>query len=412
MTRSSERGGGILSSRSFAASEAGSGPLIDWLLSDARRLDRSGSLLEALCARLSDIGLPIWRVTLHLPQLHPQLYAVGYEWLTDTAQAVELRIPRQMVTSMTYHHSPIGLLHRSGRLVRRRLSGADADIDFPMLEELRDRGGTDYALVPMPLGSGKMAGIGLASQAADGFADADIALVEAIAPALSAVCEIRVAEQTATSLLDTYVGHDAARRILSGQITLGSSRSIEAVIFFCDLRGFTASSETLNREALLSLLNDFFACMVGPVHAAGGEVLKYMGDGMLAIFPLGDGDTAAACATALRAARSAAESLAAVSRQRLEAGRPEARAGIALHVGTVLYGNIGAEDRLDFTVIGRAVNWASRIESLSGGLGEPILTSSVFADFCGEPLRSVGTHRLRGVAEPQEVFAPAEPPPP
>jgi adenylate cyclase len=195
--------------------------------------------------------------------------------------------------------------------------------------------------------------------------------------------------------------------VLSGAITRGSGESIRAVIWFCDLRGFTALADTLPREKVIGLLNDYFETMVEVVSAEGGEALKFMGDGMLAIFELGaTEDPAPRCGAALRAARAARQKIAKRNFGRRDAGEPEIHFGLALHLGEVSYGNIGAPTRLDFTVIGPAVNQAARLEKLGRELGQPVVTSSSFAAAAPEKLESLGLHDLRGVAEPQQVFAP------
>ena len=382
-------------------------PIVDWLLGEARAAESPAMLLDGLTAKLREAGLPLMRATLHLPALHPQLGAIAYEWRAADGRATERRVSRELATSRSFHHSPIALMQRLRTTVRRRLAGDDALIDFPILETIRELGATDYALVPMPLGSGKIAGIGMAADGDAGFRDDQIGLVERLAPALGAVCEILIGRQTAIALLDTYVGHNAGRRILDGQIALGAAQSLHTVVFFCDMRGFTTLSETLPQAAVIALLNEFFACMVGPVRQADGEVLKFMGDGLLAIFPVNAGeDQQEACARAIIAAFEAVTELGRVNEARQKQGAAEIRAGIALHLGTVLYGNIGAGDRLDYTVIGPAVNRAARIENLTKEAGRQILTSQAFADACPVQLVHVGRFAVKGVDEPQEVYAP------
>ena len=227
-------------------------------------------------------------------------------------------------------------------------------------------------------------------------------------PALSTVVESMVNRIRAERLLDIYVGHEAGQRILRGQITIGTGRSIHAVILFCDLRDFTQTSETLPKDELLDLLTGYFACMVRPVEKAGGEVLKFLGDGLLAIFRLEDDeDSDMASARALIAALEAEAAVREANAKRSAEGKAEIHAGIALHVGTVIFGNIGADERLDFTVIGPAVNLAARIEALCRELDSTILTSRDFAELCPVQLVSKGEHALKGVADRQEVFAPA-----
>jgi len=228
---------------------------------------------------------------------------------------------------------------------------------------------------------------------------------------LSAVAfnlEIQALRRTARTLLDTYVGQQSGGRVLEGQITRGSGETIRAVIWLCDLRGFTGLSEMLPREALIDLLNAYFGPMCDAVSAHGGEVLKFIGDAMLAIFPI-EADAAATCANAMIAAERAKVALSAENRRRTEAGLPRIEYGLALHVGDVMYGNIGSDTRLDFTVIGPAVNLTARIESMCRQLSRQILLSSDFVELGGVAANSLGSFSLKGVAANQQIFEPVSP---
>jgi adenylate cyclase len=211
-------------------------------------------------------------------------------------------------------------------------------------------------------------------------------------------------------LLQTYVGRSTGNRVNAGEIRRGDVSRIRAVLLYSDLRGFTQISETLPGEDVIELLNEYFETLSAPFTAAGGEILKFIGDAMLAIMPVdGDGDGAAreTCEIALAAANEAVAALARLNDGCRQAGKPCFSAGLALHVGEALYGNIGTPDRLDFTVIGRAVNLVSRIEHFCATAGHPMVLSADFARMVAAPVRSVGHHNLKGIAEPQEIFAPA-----
>ena len=382
--------------------------LIAWLLNEGRLIRPASALVRAFGHQIAAAGIPVWRLTLNLPQLNPQLASVTHIWFSDLDRVEENRIPRQQLNTLAYIHSPVSMAHRSGETVRRRLVGPDADLDFPVLEELRDQGGTDYLLLSGQLASARRAVFGLTSRAPEGFQDSQLAILEALVPAVTSIIEAIGAEHTTEALLQAYVGQEATRRILKGQITRGTGRTIEAVILFCDLRGFTRLSETLTRAALMDLLEDYFSVLVGRVHRAGGEVLKFMGDGLLAIFRYGgEEDRAAAAARALIAALETVAEFEALNPHRREASRPEIRCGIALHLGQVLFGNIGGEGRLDFTVIGPAVNRAARIEMQCVTTNETILTSASFAAAAPIALRSLGRFALRGLDTEEELFAPA-----
>jgi adenylate cyclase len=243
-----------------------------------------------------------------------------------------------------------------------------------------------------------------------GFTEVEIAGLKEIAHALGIVTELQASRATARSLMDTYLGRRTGERVLAGAIRRGSGETIRAVIWYCDLRGFTALVDRIPLADVAAMLNEYFEIMAGAVMAEGGEVLKFIGDGMLAIFDLCDGEAATrCCAAALRAAGAAAEAIAAANVRRAAAGAPEIHFGLALHLGEVYYGNIGALSRLDFTVIGPAVNQATRLEKLGSELGHSVVTSASFAAAAAEPLTSLGLYQLRGVAQLQEIFAPPAP---
>jgi adenylate cyclase len=238
-----------------------------------------------------------------------------------------------------------------------------------------------------------------------GFTDADIAKLEAINPALAAIVDTRAVRRISGNLLDTYLGPQAGRRILAGQIFRAQGERMRAVIMMTDMRNFTGLSDQLAGDEVIELLDEYFDAVVSPVEERKGEVLKFMGDGVLAIFPAEDDeDFAPSSLRALEAATEGLERLATVNQSRQARGVPELRIGIGLHLGEVIYGNVGATDRLDFTVIGPAVNLASRIEGLTKRLLRPLLTSSAFAEICPRPLVSLGFHPVRGLYNPEEVF--------
>jgi adenylate cyclase len=386
---------------------ARSGPLVDWLLRHSRQLAGPEQFIEDFAVRLRRARVPVWRMNLHLPPLHPLILGRIYQWVDGEAKPIEIMRDRDARGRLAYHHSPVGIVFRSGLSVRRRLAGPDADVDFPLLEELRDRGATDYYLLPFEFSLSRRRGaIGFTTRDQGGFSEDAIGLIDAILPALNTVAEVYAGRMMLHDTLDVYVGREATQRILDGEITLGTGRSIGAAIWYTDLRGFTMLSETLDREVVLGLLNDYFGCMVPAVQAAGGEILKFMGDALLAIFKFERRSREDTCRAVLGAAVRASAAMAARNGERLAQALPGMQAGISLHVGDVVFGNIGAADRLDFTVIGPAVNLASRIEELCRDLDEPILVSQPFAALAGGGLESVGDHGFKGVAVRQELFRP------
>jgi class 3 adenylate cyclase len=257
----------------------------------------------------------------------------------------------------------------------------------------------------MKFGQGEIHGISWASRAPGGFTDQDLTIVQDLVPALSVTIEVLHQRRTTATLLDTYLGREAGRRVLTGSIRRGEATTLAAALWYCDMRGFTQLSDRLERDQIVELLDDYFGCMAVPVEAMGGEILKFVGDAMLAIFPMRDDlDRDRACRDALTAAERALLDRDELNKVRGRASKPELKVGLGLHHGPVMYGNIGAATRLDFTVIGPAVNLVTRIESLCPALDRPLLTSRPFASPCGSRLKTLGLHALKGIEVPQEIF--------
>jgi adenylate cyclase len=288
--------------------------------------------------------------------------------------------------------------------VRRRLADADCPIDFPMLRELQDEGVSDYLASPLLFTDGDIHLATWTTRQPSGFTDAQIEGIESIIAPFARVAEIRALRRTAANLLDTYVGNNAGEHILAGAIRRGHAEAIYAAIWLSDMRGFTLLADRVPPQNLLELLNEYFDCQVPAILEHGGEVLKFMGDGLLAIFPIGsDSDPAEVCARALAAAYEARGNVAALNQPM----RPQigvVRFGLALHIGKVLYGNIGASNRLDFTCIGPAVNLAARLEKLAGKLGRVIVATQEFARHCGTNFKPLGKFSLAGFGSEQTVF--------
>jgi adenylate cyclase len=385
----------------------GATEVVQWMLSDGRRNTRAREFGAEMCRRIFAAGIPIWRGFCFVATLHPEILAAAYTWNREEADAMRVVAGHDLGNSPEFIESPIAEVRRTRQTLRRRLCDPDCPLDFSRLQELKVEGGTDYVAIPMVRSDGEVNAITFLTDRSGGFRDAEIAGLEYIAQALGVITELQSSRRIARSLLDTYIGRRTGERVLSGSIRRGSGETIRAVIWDNDLRGFTALADSLPSDALNDLLNQYFEIMAGAVMTEGGEVLKFVGDGMLAIFEVRDGtDIAHACDCALRAARDAAAATAKCNTERSAAGKPAIRFGIALHLGEVYYGNIGAPGRLDFTVIGPAVNEASRLEKLSAELGRRIVTSARFAAAAPQHLESLGFHRLRGVLEPQELFSP------
>jgi adenylate cyclase len=382
------------------------GPVLDWLIGEARQLPDGPTLLRQLCTRLLDLGLPLARASFHMRTLHPQLFGIGFYWHRGADEIRVFRAQHGIERTDVFLKSPMRVLFEGAGAVRQRLDLPDVEFAFPLFDELRADGLTDYVALPITFSDGKIHGTTWSSDRPGGFETEHLTLIEDLLPVFSLLLEIHLNRRIAITLLDTYVGHRAGERILKGQITRGSGETIAAAIWYCDLRGFTELSERIGRDALIACLNDYFDSMAGAVEQHGGEILKFIGDAVLAIFPL---EEEQACRRALQAALDARAAMAERNTRRRERGEETLGFGIALHTGEVMFGNIGSTNRLDFTVIGPAVNLTSRIERLCRMLGRDILVSEDFALACqARELRPLGHHQLPGVERPVEVFAPAD----
>jgi adenylate cyclase len=379
-------------------------PIIRWLMSDARKLADPNEFLEAFAERLRGAGIDVARITTGVPILHPQIFSFSGLW--ELGKGTTERLYRADAgVSQAIHNSPIGIAYQGGGPVRCDPTAPPAVGEYAILGDLRRDGYTDYIVYAVPFADGSFKALSLATRRSSGFAADELALFEAMIPALAFNLEVQALRRTARTLLDTYVGQQSGGRVLEGQIQRGSGETISAVIWLCDLRGFTSLSEKLPRDTLIDMLNGYFGPMCDAVLSHGGEVLKFIGDAMLAIFPIGE-DGASVCARALAAAQRAQAVLAEDNRRRQDAGLPRIDYGLALHVGDVMYGNIGSDTRLDFTVIGPAVNLTARIESMCRQLGRQLLLSADFVEAGKISAQSLGAFSLKGVGADQEIFAP------
>ena len=380
----------------------------EWLIGGARSSLEAGGVLAELCQRLVACGVPLWRVAVLVRTLHPDL--VGRRFMWQVGREIEMfAAPYKVVETPEYRNSPFAWVLRTGAPIRRRLADQDCALDFPILADLRAEGITDYLVTPLVFTDDSVHVATWSTRQPGGFTDAQLAGLEAVITPLARVAEVRALQRTATTLLQTYVGHKAGERILHGQIRRGHTEAIHAAIWLSDMRGFTASADRLPLEMLIDLLNRYFDCQVPAILEAGGEVLKFMGDGLLAIFPIDGGDARPVCERAFAAALDARGRIAALAAPAGLAGIDGIRFGLALHVGQVLYGNIGGGNRLDFTCIGPAVNLAARMEKVAGKLGRTIVASGDFAVHCPDALEPIGDFEVAGFSAPQTVFGLREP---
>jgi adenylate cyclase len=376
--------------------------VVDWLTDGARSESLSEDVLAELCRRMAESGIPLWRVAVFVNTLHPDVIGRAFIWQTDTGVKVS-EAQYDILETDEYRSSPVVAVYATREPIRRQLAGGARPDDFPMLHELRAAGATDYVAFPLRFTDGTVHVATWATREPGGFTPQQFTDLESVIAPLTRVAEIRALRRTATNLLNTYVGRQAGERILAGKIRRGFVEDIRAAIWLSDMRGFTSLSERLPPQQLVDVLNRYFDCQVPPIQEHGGEVLKFMGDGLLAIFPL-PGDVDAACNVCRRALACAREAQTLVGALEAPAGFEAIRFGLALHVGQVLYGNIGGGNRLDFTCIGPAVNLAARLEKTAPRLGQTIVASAEFAAHVPDEFQRLGECAVAGFAAPQAVF--------
>ena len=388
-------------------------PFIEWLLTEGWNITSTRGLVGGLCRRLVDEGMPLWRMFCLIRTLHPQVFGTSYTWRRDSGVVEEFSAPHGVLDTALHLDSPCAAIFDGAAAIRRRLDIPDARLDFPILKDLHAEGATDYVAVPVPFSDGQINLVTLSADRPGGFSTEELGQIYEMLPVLARLLEVQATRRTAVTLLDTYLGSHTGEQVLKGLIKRGDGEDIHAVIWFCDLRDSTRLADSMSRQAFLGILNDFFDCMAGAVLDHGGEVLRFICDAALAIFPTDEVSTAAqraccsteeACQSALAAALDAQARMAALNRTRAQKGEPSLGFGLALHMGEVTYGNIGVPERLEFTVIGAAANEAARLQDMCKTLGESILISAEVARCFSGELVSLGRHTLRGVGTAREIF--------
>jgi adenylate cyclase len=381
----------------------------DWLMTQALGDTSMERLIEGCCRRLWAAGVPLQRVLIGYRTLHPLFTAVSHVWRRDGPLIAERHDQRQPEAAASFERGPHHWMLRSAvSYLRRRLTGPDALLDFPILTELRDHGATDYLGFIGPFVDEGVDGI-LGSWATDheaGFSEEDIRILLRIQRRLAVACKVTIKDQIAHNVLGTYLGSEASEEVLSGKIQRGDGRTMRTVLWYSDLRNSTQLSESLPVDAFFTLLNRYFECSAGAVLAEDGRVVQFIGDAVLGIFPIADPTReTSAREAAIAAARRAARDLARFNAERAGQGLDSLALGLGLHVGDVKYGNIGVPERLQFDVIGPAVNEVVRLEGLAKTLGRQTLASGAFARGLPLPWHSLGRYELRGLGTPREVFA-------
>ena len=384
--------------------------IIDWLASPAHHVPALSREFDEFAWRMLAAGFPLLRATLQLRTVHPQYLGANFVWWRTTGQTVLTLITHEVQDLFGHEDNPVRRVLVGGETLRRRGDVADDELDFPILHDLKAEGATDYFALPVRSSFGTNYMVTYVTDRTGGFTAQEISDLTRVSQRLSLLADLRNQRRIAGNILTAYLGPKAGPRVLAGEIRRGTGEEITAVLWSSDLRGFTERSDRLAGIRVIAMLNALFDAQAKAIAGHGGEILKFIGDGLLAIFPIEHADMAATAARcALEAATQAIEAARGLTSDPSLVGEPPLEIVVALHVGTAIYGNIGAADRLDFTVIGPAVNLVSRIEAVAKALNLPIVVSDDFARAYGGPLRPLGRHQFRGLATPHDLFAPTLP---
>lgn len=377
--------------------------LTEWLIDGARSAPSPPAMMAETCERLVAAGLPLSRVGVFVRTLHPDIVGRNFVW-KQGGEVVVGSADYEMLDSEEFRASPLAIVFAEGREIRARLDGPDGN-RFPIFADLREEGTTDYIALPLLNVDGSVHASSWTTKQPGGFTDVQLKALRELIPPLSRLIEVTRLRFMSTILLDTYVGNRAGERIMHGQIRRGHTETMDAAIWLSDLRGFTALSDRLPSETVVDILNRYFDCQVSAIAAHGGEVLKFMGDGLLAVFPIDEyvGDTRKVCAQVLDAARASRTNVDALQYP-IGDTVERFRFGVALHVGKILYGNIGGGNRLDFTCIGPAVNLAARLEKMAGRLRRTVVASRAFAEASAGHWDDLGEFPIAGFSKAERVY--------
>lgn len=379
------------------------GPTVDWIMRGASSCTSPEELTSAIGRKFNEDGIAVSRISVMIWSLHPMIAARSYVWTRKDDAVVKFAPSHGILQEARFQNSPIRHVTNGLGGVRQNLLSQNKEFNFPVMDELRDEGATDYVAMPLSFSNGQINVLTLASDHPDGFTTANLGLVFECVSMISRLYEVFALRENASTLLETYLGKRTGARVLGGQIRRGDGDQIDAAILFCDLRGSSRLEEELGREAYLDLLNSFFETTTSIVNAHEGEVLKFIGDAVLAIFPVGS-ERERAC---LQALESAFEIQAELANTMISDTEVPIEGIIGLAFGNVTYGNVGSKERLDFTVIGAAANIAARLSDLGKRLGHGIVASEHFSDCGFGDLESLGAFDLHNVSAPVEAYAPS-----
>ena len=383
--------------------------IIDWLAGPAQHIPSLVGEFDEYAWRMLAAGFPLLRTTLQLRTLHPQYLGATFVWWRTTGQTVQTFITHEVRDLFGDEDNPVRRVLVAGETVRRRVDVVDDELDFPILHDLKAEGATDYFALPVKSSFGTNHMVTYVTDRLGGFTAQEISDLTRVSQRLSLLADLRLQRRIATNILTAYLGPKTGPKVLAGQIRRGTGEEITAVLWSSDLRGYTERSDRLDGTQVIAMLNALFDAQAEAIAGHGGEILKFIGDGLLAIFPIENASMAAAAARdALASAMQAVEAARGLTSDPSIVGEP-LEIVVALHIGKAIYGNVGSAERLDFTVIGPAVNLVSRIEAVAKTLNVPIIVSDDFARAYGKPLHPLGLHKLRGLATPHNLFAPILP---
>jgi adenylate cyclase len=391
----------------ISSSDNETNPFVPWLLHEAWRSTSISEALNNLAIMLEANGITLWRLQLLIRTLNPQLYGKFFTWQQEKDGIEESQATHKGMQSNAYLDSPYAKILNGEGGIRRKLEGDNPRLDYPILSDLLKEGATDYVALPMRFSDQQINILSLVSNQPGGFNTGELGHLYEILPHLGRLIEAHAQRDSALTLLQTYLGRNAGQRVLDGLVKRGDGEDLDAIIWFSDLRNSTSMADTMDRLTYLKGLDQYFDCVAGAIVSEGGEVLKFIGDAILAIFPVDSSahGLEAACSQTVSALASANREIERINESRITEDLPRLAFGTGLHRGNITYGNIGAEARLDFTVIGPAVNEASRIESMCKQLGQSVVASAAFADGLTVQPQSLGVFELSGVKNKWELFA-------
>ncbi|SFK68182.1 adenylate/guanylate cyclase domain-containing protein [Shimia haliotis] len=375
-----------------------------WMMSEGRCSNDPVKVVSHFCTTLIDAGVPLWRVNIGQRFANPLLIAWGVVWTPEGTESYDVTHARMLTDG--YVGSAFEYILENQRPLHKNLRGLDPQKDHSSYLEFAAAGGTDYYATLLDYGDGSQHGCTFATQSMQGFSSSHLAMIEAAKSGLSSAMEPMTMRKSSKSLLRTYLGDGPSEAVWNGTIQRGERTTLDAVVMFSDLRGFTALSDNSDESDVFDALDGYFDVVVQSVEENGGDVLKFMGDGILSIFPIRNtADRPRQCQNAASAARQVLVGLSALNEERADKNKKPLDLGIGINVGKVSYGNIGSPGRLDFTVLGGAVNVASRIEGLTKSLGHRVLATLAVAEVSPEMFATCGAHEVRGLANPIDLFA-------